>query len=299
MRGGTAVQPSGARSATGCEQSDQCNRQPVDDAARFAPPGVSLPPGSACRKVPRMLQHPCSAPSREECLRGVRSGSVRRWLGWRSRHPRCCSSSGRATLTRSRAHRPIPPVSSAQYREINPIRNVDIVFVIDNSGSMTRRAGEPGPQLPAVHGRAGRPAGRGFPHRRRCPPTSAPAPAPRNQRVRRRRAGTGACSADVQGNDFCARCGVDISRGRFLRTVNPNFAGNIRDVFSCMATLRHQRLRLRALARRAAQALLAPENARLPARRRLPGLRPHHRRGRLHRRRRTAAVRRPRCPART
>ena len=32
---------------------------------------------------------------------------------------------------------PDPTGELAQYREINPIRNVDIVFVIDNSGSMS------------------------------------------------------------------------------------------------------------------------------------------------------------------
>jgi hypothetical protein len=65
----------------------------------------------------------------------------------------------------------------------------------------------------------------------------------------------------IKGNDFCARCGVDVTKGRFLRTVNPNFTGNIRNVFTCMSTFgtggcgfEHQ---IGALAR----SLAAPENA--------------------------------------
>ncbi|HEY0706055.1 MAG TPA: hypothetical protein VGG33_04625, partial [Polyangia bacterium] len=39
------------------------------------------------------------------------------------------------------------------------------------------------------------------------------------------------------GVDTCAKCGIDVSRGRFLRTVNPNFAaGQLENVFTCMAT---------------------------------------------------------------
>jgi hypothetical protein len=65
--------------------------------------------------------------------------------------------------------------------------------------------------------------------------------------------------------------------------VNPNFAGNIRDVFSCHVRRSYRRLRLEHSTEALRLSLEAPENAGFPARRRLPGVHPHHRRGRLQR----------------
>ncbi len=153
---------------------------------------------------------------------------------------------------------PDPTGELAQYREINPIRNVDIVFVIDNSGSMQEEQANLARNFPVFMDELAGLQGADF----QIASVSSDLGA-----------GTGSdngCLAaggdrgvfcSVRGNDFCARCGVDVTRGRFLRTVNPNYAGNIRNVFTCMSTFgtagcgfEHSIGALRA-------ALTAPENA--------------------------------------
>ena len=152
-----------------------------------------------------------------------------------------------------------PSGELAQYREINPIRNVDIVFVIDNSGSMAEEQGNLARNFPVFMDELAGLQGANF----NIASVSSDLGA-----------GTGSTNAacvagggdrgvfcSVRGNDFCTRCGVDTSRGRFLRTVGPNYAGNIRTVFTCMSTFgttgcgyEHSVGALRA-------ALYAPENA--------------------------------------
>jgi hypothetical protein len=154
---------------------------------------------------------------------------------------------------------PDPTGELAQYREINPIRNVDIVFVIDNSGSMQEEQANLARNFPVFMDELAGLQGADF--------QIASVSSDLGAGVMSAQQGCGPAGGDrgvfcnVRGNDFCARCGVDVTRGRFLRTVNPNYAGNIRNVFTCMSTFgtggcgfEHSLGSLRA-------ALLAPENA--------------------------------------
>ncbi len=154
---------------------------------------------------------------------------------------------------------PDPTGELAQYREINPIRNVDIVFVVDNSGSMMEEQANLARNFPLFMDELAGLQGADFQIASVTSDLGAGAGSP-NQGCNVP-GGDRGVFCNVRGNDFCTRCGVDITRGRFLRTVNPNFQGNIRNVFSCMSTFgtggcgyEHSVGALRA-------ALLAPENA--------------------------------------
>ena len=110
-------------------------------------------------------------------------------------------------------------------------KKLDLLFVVDNSRLDGPGAGLAGPQLPAVHARAG---GAG---------AARPAPRRRLLRLRRRRAcsndncrglGTRVASASGRG------CGL--ARGRPLPggrqpDGSKNFTGELVDVFGCLATL--------------------------------------------------------------
>lgn len=120
----------------------------------------------------------------------------------------------------------------AQFREVNPIRNVDILFVVDNSGSMSEEQGNLGRNFPIFMDELANVQGADI----RIGVVSSDMgagvgstngqcmPAP----------GDNGILCNVKGVDRCAMCGV---QGRYIRTVNPNFTGNIRDVFTCMARL--------------------------------------------------------------
>jgi hypothetical protein len=88
-----------------------------------------------------MLQHPGSAPGQGSAARDsqitTKVMTWRRWVMVGVSAPvltfflwSCNSHSLEKPI-------PNPTGESAQYREINPIRNVDILFVVDNSGSMS------------------------------------------------------------------------------------------------------------------------------------------------------------------
>jgi hypothetical protein len=125
----------------------------------------------------------------------------------------------------------------AQLREINPVHNVDIIFVVDNSGSMqeeqsnlTRNFGAfmrelniPGADLHigAISTELGAGAGTMIGSSAQGCPVG----------------GDRGVFCTGHGVDTCGKCGIDVSRGRFLRTVNPNFpAGQLENAFTCMAT---------------------------------------------------------------
>jgi hypothetical protein len=134
---------------------------------------------------------------------------------------------------------PRPVGELMQYRELNPVHNADILFVVDDSGSMqeeqanlTRNFGAfmrelnvPGADLHIAVVSSDLGAGA---------TTSSEA------------CNTGGgdhgtfCTYHDRGGvvvDSCTKCSVDVSGGRFLRTVNPNFpAGSLENTFTCMAT---------------------------------------------------------------
>jgi hypothetical protein len=154
---------------------------------------------------------------------------------------------------------PDPTGELAQYREINPIRNVDIIFAIDDSGSMMEEQANLARNFPLFMDELAGLQGADFHIASVTSDLGAGAGSP-NQGCNVI-AGDKGVFCSVRGQDFCARCGVDVTQGRFLKTVNPNFQGNIRNVFSCMSTFgtggcgyEHSVGGLRA-------ALHAPENA--------------------------------------
>jgi hypothetical protein len=65
----------------------------------------------------------------------------------------------------------------------------------------------------------------------------------------------------VGDRDVCAVCGVDTTGGRFLRTANPNFQGNVIDVFTCMARLGTTGCSYEHTVGALQRSLTAPENA--------------------------------------
>ena len=154
---------------------------------------------------------------------------------------------------------PDPTGELAQYREINPIRNVDIVFVIDDSGSMMEEQANLARNFPLFMDELAGLQGADF--QIASVSTDLGAGTGTANQGCNVPGGDRGVFCSIRGNDFCARCGVDVTRGRFLRTVNPNYAGNIRSVFSCMSTFgtggcgyEHSVGALR-------NSLLAPENA--------------------------------------
>jgi hypothetical protein len=132
---------------------------------------------------------------------------------------------------------PNPTGESAQYRDINPISAIDIVFVVDNSGSMSQEQANLGRNFPVFMQQLAALQGGDFrigvvntdlgggatTMNGECAPTTP--------------GGDGGRFCHVRGVDYCARCGVDASQGRFLRTVNPNLMGDLPGVFTCMASM--------------------------------------------------------------
>ena len=130
-----------------------------------------------------------------------------------------------------------------QYRELNPVHNADIVFMVDDSGSMTEEQGNLTRNFPVFMRELNVPG------------------ADLHIAVVSSDLGAGSSSYSTQcangGDkgtfcmhraedrmgvistvDTCAICSVDVTGGRFLRTVNPNFpAGTLENTFTCMAKL--------------------------------------------------------------
>jgi hypothetical protein len=136
--------------------------------------------------------------------------------------------------------KPAPVGESAQYREINPISAVDIVFVVDNSGSMSQEQANLARNFPVfmqelalLQGGDFRVAvvntdlgGGAATMNGECAPTTP--------------GGDRGLFCHVRGVDKCGMCGVDTSQGRFLRTINPNYQGapaTLPSVFTCLATM--------------------------------------------------------------
>ncbi|HEY0713066.1 MAG TPA: vWA domain-containing protein, partial [Polyangia bacterium] len=126
----------------------------------------------------------------------------------------------------------------AQLREINPIRNVDIIFVVDNSGSMQEEQGNLTRNFGAFMRELNIPGAN-----LHIAAISTELGAGAGTMISSSAQGCGVAGGDkgvfCMGHqvDTCAKCGVDVSRGRFLRTVNPNFAaGQLESIFTCMAT---------------------------------------------------------------
>jgi hypothetical protein len=138
--------------------------------------------------------------------------------------------------------KPNPTGESAQYREINPIRNVDIVFVVDNSGSMSEEQTNLAANFPVFMDELTALQGGDF-HIASVSTDLGSGAGTTQTQCNRPLGDKGIfCNAQTplpgmagmwQATDFCQRCGV--MNQRYLQTVNPNFAGNIRDVFSCMS----------------------------------------------------------------
>jgi hypothetical protein len=114
---------------------------------------------------------------------------------------------------------------------------VDIVFVVDNSGSMQQEQANLAYNFPlfmqelanlqiadfriaVVNTDLGAGA---MTANTQCAPTTP--------------GGDRGLFCHVRGMDFCQRCGVDTSQGRFLRAVPINFQGSLPQVFSCVAMI--------------------------------------------------------------
>jgi hypothetical protein len=117
------------------------------------------------------------------------------------------------------------------------VSKVDIVFVVDNSGSMQQEQANLARNFPGfmqelanlqiadvriavVNTDLGAGAMTANPQ---CAPTTP--------------GGDRGLFCHVRGMDFCQRCGVDTSQGRFLRTVPINFPGGLPQVFTCVAMI--------------------------------------------------------------
>ncbi len=133
------------------------------------------------------------------------------------------------------APKPDPSAENEQVRELNPIRNVDLLFVVDNSGSMGEEQMNLARNFPAFMGElkqiegidlhvgvVSSDLGGGLSTFRKetCPLTD----------------GDRGIFCNVRGKD-CRTCGL--SAGNFLTYKNGgaavNFTGSIEDAFSCMA----------------------------------------------------------------
>ena len=185
-----------------------------------------------------MLQHPCPAPS----VRGVAARRAKsrffRWLGLGAIAPALLLILWSCNSHPLQRPSPDPTGELAQYREINPIRNVDIVFVIDNSGSMAEEQANLARNFPVFMDELAGLQGADFHIASVTSDLGAGTGTSRTAVAGRAApwAVIAASSAPSRVIDFCTRCGVDISQGRFLRTVNPNYTGDIRNVFTCMST---------------------------------------------------------------
>ena len=167
-------------------------------------------------------------------------------------------------------------------------RDVDVLFMLDDSSNMTVYQEAARRRLLALHehaqGAARRPAEP--PHRGRLV---------QHGRRARSRASTAARRAAIRASSIRSRSARPV-RGRAstpARTSSsnidgqPNYTGDLADVFGCIALLGRRRLRLRAPTRvgaaraRRRRRAGARRERRLPPRRRLPAGHPPHRRGRL------------------
>lgn len=120
----------------------------------------------------------------------------------------------------------------AQFREVNPIRNVDIVFVVDNSGSMAEEQQNLARNFPIFMDELANVQGADI--RIGVVSSDLGAGAMTTNGQCTPGPGDNGTMCNTRGLDRCTMCGV---QGRYLRTVNPNFTGNIRDVFTCVARL--------------------------------------------------------------
>ena len=134
------------------------------------------------------------------------------------------------------APKPNPIGELNQLREVNAVKAVDIVFMVDDSGSMQQEqrnltrnfntfmrelGGIPGADLHIAVVSSDLGSGAGSPNMA-CNTMG----------------GDHGVFCRVRGQDKCAECGVDVTKGRFLQTINPNFpAGTLVNTFGCMATL--------------------------------------------------------------
>ena len=196
-----------------------------------------------------MLQHARSAPKLEvaETAQSSRIGSAHRTgkkLLWRSLLIGATLPVGPFLLWACQSHPLQSPNPKAvgeltQYRDLNPIHNADIVFVVDDSGSMAeeqanlarnfpvfmRELNVPGADLHIAVVSSDMGAG-ATTYSQACATGGGDH-------------GTFCNYHDRMGVavDSCAKCAVDVTGGRFLRTVNPNFpAGSLENTFTCMAT---------------------------------------------------------------
>ena len=139
---------------------------------------------STCRRVPRMLQHPCPAPS----VRGVSArrakSRVFRWVGLGVTAPALLFLLWSCNSHPLQRPSPDPTGELAQYREINPDPEGRHRIRRRQLGLDVGGAGQPGPQLPGVHGRAVGAAGGRFPHRLRVHRSRRRRRQPRAQRRR-------------------------------------------------------------------------------------------------------------------
>lgn len=147
-----------------------------------------------------------------------------------------------ATLAACNSHplqapNPQPEGQADKFYDVNPIRDLDIVFMIDNSGSMREEQDNLRENFPILIDTLRKIPG-GLP----------------NVHIGIISSDVGAGSSLISGNAACNRpggdkgefqvksgCGLDESQGNFIISLNndtqKNFTGNLEDVFSCMAAL--------------------------------------------------------------
>jgi hypothetical protein len=188
-----------------------------------------------------MLQPACSAPKH-----GVAARSRR--LAWRYALLGAASPVLPFLLWSCNSHplmkpTPDPVGETAQYRELNPIHSADILFVVDDSGSMAQEQENLARNFPAFMRELSVPGA--------------------DLHIAAVTSDLGAGSGSFQANcnrgggdkgtfctyynvddrtqvasvvDSCSVCSVNVTEGRFLRTINPNFpAGSLENTFTCMA----------------------------------------------------------------
>ncbi len=135
---------------------------------------------------------------------------------------------------------PQPTQQSDLYYDVNPIRDVDILFMIDNSPSMATKQNRLARNFPSFIAELQKIPG----------PTGQPAlPNVRIGIVSSDMGGAGSNASNCgtrPGGDrgifqVLPGCGLDVTRQRYLESKDSgktnNFTGNLADVFSCMAKL--------------------------------------------------------------
>jgi hypothetical protein len=131
---------------------------------------------------------------------------------------------------------PYPVAENQQYREINPIRNVDILFVIDNSGSMMQEQANLARNFPSFMEELKKIDGADL--QIAVVSTDLGGGAGTARTTCRAVGGDRGVFCAIQGKD-CAACGL--RQGSFLtyrqNGMQTNFTGDVSQVFSCMATI--------------------------------------------------------------